>query len=1302
MLKTPPMQTATATIDTLCGRLQSATLLEDRRAAILGLRSFAKQFPASVASGSLRELIATLKRDGLGDDNARKSQDSGPEQPEGGDVDTIRLVMETLLMLFSPDSTSPEAGDEIALFLADEFSMRQDNISILLHLLDPTSPFADYYSRLYAVQILSAICAARPDRLQECILAAPLGVSSMVGILDDGRDAVRNAGLLLLVDLTSGANEELRKIVAFEDVFSKTFALIQLEGGLAEAGITAQDCLSLLANLIRGSSTNQTMFRESGCVTQLVQLLQQSFPAEDELAFNTQAREKAAWGLLMLLRLFLIPGEASTPQNQTAFFRAGTAQVLIELGYSTAIPPPVRASAVRATAALIDGNPPLQEQFAALTVVTPNDAEHNAAEEQKQKQTNGTTSNARGKKSTRVSLEQRRSYIIEALLSSALDHREEESAFRAAACGLIQAYLSGHDRVKSHFLQRAINGYAEGETAANVLFTLLHPPESDETAIVHASWIVQGLIGDEPEAKAIFTAVSEGNEEEGEDVITIVQALGANLHAALQPPLDARTVAAYSSLLSTLLWDFAPGVDDLLAEGSSLLQRLVDVVKTPKDPIVTGLAAVLLGIVYEFSTKDSPIPRRTLAPLVQHKLGRTKYLDALLQLRREPAIRDFELDQETDEGGDGMLSNVFVDLFTVEYTRLRKAVDKDPGVEVLPESAAEAGVDRDVLDELRQQAQAAKDALATAQQEAIDATEKAEQDRMSISKELQTASSEIERMRKINQAMQQGHEKELERLTKQHEQEKNTIQTRHQHALNNNKQDLDRTHQANLRERDAASAQKIQELERKVAELGNEHRKEASGHANAKQQLDATTNKLNEVIKRERDLSRQLETLKQQHNATEKKLEAAQDQARSAESKLDEARKSLDAREEELSKLKTQAEEIKADLAARDEELETERTGFADLEKELDEARISAKDASQAHKLEVEATKADAEKAARDAAEARTKLAEIERQLSTTEGKLKEAESTAATAEQKATAAEKKAKDAEANAKKASATGKDSDKKIAEAEKKASDADAKVKTTEDKLKEAIQKAVTAEKKAKEAEEKATAAEKTAADTGKSAGGKANAGNTSKADKDKIAKLEKDLAEARKATEQSKASSGKASKAESDKLKKLEDNLKKAQDSEKTAQDELVKLRAGSEEADKLRKELESAREAETSAKSELEKLKKLEAEHKAAKAELATAKQAEQKAQADLEKIKSTVTDIEKAQAALEEAKESEKNAKEELESMLLVMGDIEARRDEYKEKIKKLGGEVTEDEDSDDEEDDEDEDEEDENDDVD
>lgn len=83
----PAKQSASETIDTLSGRIQSATLLEDRRAAIQGLRSFAKVYPASVASGALRPLISCLRND-------------------REDVDTLKVVLETLLMLFSPDEGS--------------------------------------------------------------------------------------------------------------------------------------------------------------------------------------------------------------------------------------------------------------------------------------------------------------------------------------------------------------------------------------------------------------------------------------------------------------------------------------------------------------------------------------------------------------------------------------------------------------------------------------------------------------------------------------------------------------------------------------------------------------------------------------------------------------------------------------------------------------------------------------------------------------------------------------------------------------------------------------------------------------------------------------------------------------------------------------------------------------------------------------------------------------------------------------------------------------------------------------------
>ena len=807
---------------------------------------------------------------------------------------------------------------------------RQDNALLLLSLLDPTSPYADYYSRLYSVQILSAICESRPERLQECILSAPLGVSRLVGTLDDARDAIRNAGLLLLVDLTSGANEDLRKIVAFEDVFAKVFALIRMEGGLAEAGITAQDCLSLLANLVRGSGSNQTMFRESGCVAQLAQLLQQTFPhSEQEPGFVAQSREKSAFGLLQLLRLFLLPGEPSTTQNQTAFFRAGTAQILIDIGFSADLPIPIRMTALQCTSDLITNHAPLQENFAALTVITAADAE--TASATPSPQVNGSRNSQSNKASARTSAEKPRTYIIEALLDLALDKPHDDLALRQASCGLIQAYLAGHDRIRAHFLQRAISGHAEQERNANVLTTLSQPAEpADATSLVFASWIVQDIVVDDADAKAALAAVREGNESEGEEILSFIQSLGAELEGALHLGGDERAVAAYASLLTVFLWEFAQGVDDLLAEGSSLVQALAAAPKAASpDPLTAGLSATLLGTIYEFSTKDSPIPRRTLAPLLTQKLGRRKYLDALSELRRQPAVRDLDMLQDGD--GDSLLATSFVDLFTIEYSRLRKAIDKDPGIEVLPSSAAQAGVDRDVLDDLRQQLQTAKDAMAQTQEESMAAGQKHEQERLSAAKDLQTANAEVERLRRINQAMQQGHETELENTAAQHEEDKQRLVTGHQRSLSAAQQETQKQIDAAVREKDAA-----------YTELGNTLRTEQTGHATTRQQLEVLTAQHNQLMTREKDTSNQLADLSQRHSKLEQEHENLQSSSTRANTDLERVSDELAMHTTTMATLQAQVKELQDELSAKEDELAAERAGFADLEKELESAKNAA------------------------------------------------------------------------------------------------------------------------------------------------------------------------------------------------------------------------------------------------------------------------------------------------------------------------------------------------------------------------
>lgn len=310
----PAKQSVGETISVLSERLGSSTLLEDRRAAILGLRSFAKQYPASVASGALRSLIGSLAKD-------------------GEDVDTVKVVLETLLMLFSPNQDSPEASDEIALWLADEFTQRQENITLLLDFLETP----DFYARLYSLQLLTAILSARTERTEECVFTAPLGIPRLVAILDDTREAVRNEAITLLTYLTP-TNPDIQKLVAFESAFERILKVVAADGGLALGTRVVEDCLILLANLLRLNPSNQTLFRETGCIPQLTKLLRTAYEdgndGEHEIAsWAEEQRNRNVYALLAVVRLFLVAGSVGTPQNQAALWHHGLLFHALQLGF---------------------------------------------------------------------------------------------------------------------------------------------------------------------------------------------------------------------------------------------------------------------------------------------------------------------------------------------------------------------------------------------------------------------------------------------------------------------------------------------------------------------------------------------------------------------------------------------------------------------------------------------------------------------------------------------------------------------------------------------------------------------------------------------------------------------------------------------------------------------------------------------------------------------------------------------------------------------------------------------------------
>ena len=221
----------------------------------------------------------------------------------------------------------------------------------------------EFFSRLYALQLISAISTARPERTQECVYTAPLGVSRLVAVLEDKREAVRSGkatprisvqcwliqtseGLLLLTALTP-VSPDLQKLVAFENAFERIFAIIDTEGSLTHGGITIQDCLSLLANLLRFNTSNQSYFRETGYVKKLANLLREVIREQDSpegvAEWAKPQRDKNVWGLLAVLRLFLLKGSVGTQANQVSFWQNGVLTQVLEIGFREAFDVPIRS-----------------------------------------------------------------------------------------------------------------------------------------------------------------------------------------------------------------------------------------------------------------------------------------------------------------------------------------------------------------------------------------------------------------------------------------------------------------------------------------------------------------------------------------------------------------------------------------------------------------------------------------------------------------------------------------------------------------------------------------------------------------------------------------------------------------------------------------------------------------------------------------------------------------------------------------------------------------------------------------------
>jgi hypothetical protein len=734
-------------------------------------------------------------------------------------------------------------------------------------------------------------------------------------MLEDPRDAVRTEGLVVLTDL-SRTSPELQKIFVFEDVFRHIFAMIQADGGLTQGGIVVQDCLSLLATLVRFNTSNQTYFQKMEYQAQFAALLPGGKKqAKPRAASDTNLddwvspqSDKNVWGLLVIMRMFLLKGGAATPSNQVAFEKYGLVRQLLNIAFDPATAMMIQVEALNTCADLIRGNARMQETFAQQQVrpmVEP--------------ATNGVSSPNRA---TSV-------YVIEALLNLVLTPASNDMFdIRNAGAECIKAYFFHHPQIRQHFLNRAIGGHEEGDETANALTILLGgshaSPSNDPYRIWFAAVLVFDLIFDDAQAKYTLMQVNEGDAESGEEVVTCIQTLTANLIASLQLGEDERISIAYLMLLLGWLFEDAAAVDDFLGEASSLQSLVQAALKPGEDQvIIRGMCAALLGIIYEFSTRDSPVPRRDLQPLLTSKLGREKYLNAISELRRDPLVRDFEvLPRHGGTGGnlpDVFFDETFIDFIKDNFSRLSRAIDRDPNIE---QHNSHDGVDRDIVDELRGERDEKEKTVQEVKSQLMALEQRLDQEHAEHRKTQQAADEQRNTLKRINDKLHNDLDTEIKKKDREHRQTMLELENKHNlqvAALNNKLQQA-------TKESTLAISRIKQEYDENLL-----HSDKA--RADLERRLEKSEKIAREVIEKAR-------TLEQAQQQTQAELATATNTLHKAQAQADESEAQLKQLNDEKSALQASILELESEQQASMDKLKSESEATINKLKSESEATI--------------------------------------------------------------------------------------------------------------------------------------------------------------------------------------------------------------------------------------------------------------------------------------------------------------------------------------------------------------------------
>ncbi|EIE87313.1 hypothetical protein RO3G_12024 [Rhizopus delemar RA 99-880] len=619
-------QSADETIDKLADCLETATLLEDRRAAVLGLKGL------QVGNKSFPGLIKVLHLDHK-------------------DVDITKSLLETITCLCTVHHQYDK--DERGFKFTDYFIEDSNNVTVLADILEEF----DFYVRYNTIKLLSTLLSNRSKRIQECILTNPMGISRLVDLLDDKRDIIRNEGLLLLIGLTRN-NTEIQKIVTFQATFEKLLYVIEEQEGIS-GDIVVQDSLTLMHNLLRYNISDQVYFRETSCIQQIPGLLGYVGDSEADhvpYSFEDWPPQKVANTILVLqlVRILTEPENSSTPINQTVMAQSGLLLPIVQLALCSNAPSPVRTEALYAIAYVIASNRSNQISLAQIAVASPPALDKD-----------GQPQGAQGLPRPAIV-----SLISIAVMEDGGIHYSYSS--RAAATHAIYSCLADNEETQlvlastlksSPPEDNANSSFADKpRSAGSLLLEMIEDWEQSSSSDPYKVWfacdILSHVIRQSEKAKHVVGSIVFGDESKGEDPVPLLHHVVAQLLMATKDPnANPRIPIGYLTLLCVWLYESPASVGLFLAESTHAQFLIQEMQSSTNDPVVQGLIAYLLD----------------------------QMNSLLARLRDSPAIKNapqyLQITPEEEEANplpSLLLDSVFVDFFKSTCENVQKTLKKKP------------------------------------------------------------------------------------------------------------------------------------------------------------------------------------------------------------------------------------------------------------------------------------------------------------------------------------------------------------------------------------------------------------------------------------------------------------------------------------------------------------------------------------------------------------------------------------------------------------------------------------------------